>query len=100
MYCELSMGKVNALNVVLSRPSLWKPDPHILAKHANILAIIGELDSLDIPRAARSNDVKNIHRIKRNVVFQMQLSCPIQRKQGDGDRRYHNHHRGNRDHES
>ena len=74
------MGKVKALNIVLSRPSLWKPDTHILAKRANILGIIRELDSLNIPKAARSNDVKNIHRVKRNVVVQTQLSCTEQRE--------------------
>ena len=100
MQCELLMGKVKALNIVLSPPSLWKPNTHILAKRANILAIIWELDSLDVPRAARSNDVKNIHRIKRNIMFQTQLSCTVQRQYGDGDRRRHNHHGSDRDHES
>jgi hypothetical protein len=76
------LGTLKALDAVSSLP-FAKLNVHVLANRTNVLAIIGKWNSLQIPSATRSNDVKNVHRIKGIVVLLTQISCPVEREQDE-----------------
>ena len=76
--CDLNLHPFRKAKALLIPSfSLWKFDIHILAKCADVVVIVRERDSLHVPRATCRNDMKNIHRVEINVMFQTQISRPV-----------------------